>query len=294
MDIERGNEMKFDAVIGNPPFQMPKRDGFEHAGSASLWPRILLRAIAKTENDGFICMIHPQNWRGIGKTNCPFMKRIRKTMRSLDINHIHCSSNTGADKRFNASTRWDWHVTRKRAPHGRFCRVRGTDGRKGKISIEGIGLIRSCGYKSHSIEELFAKPGKRTTNIKVGRSCHGDDFSEIRTDEFNHPWAFTISAQEKGEVNIMWGRNKGPCAGIPKVIYGKKDSPGIPFADIHGYYSLGSMTVGLIDKPKRLKRIARAMDSKKFRKMMNQAFLGSAWNHHAIRRLRRNFWKEFP
>lgn len=55
-------EMKFDVVIGNPPYQDPNND------KRMLWNQIIDKAVEVTKDDGYIAMVNPTTWL-TAKTN---------------------------------------------------------------------------------------------------------------------------------------------------------------------------------------------------------------------------------
>lgn len=62
--------MKFDIVVGNPPYQ-PPQDGGTFSGS-KLWPRFIAMAHDLTTDGGIFSLITPQGWLRAAKTNKPY------------------------------------------------------------------------------------------------------------------------------------------------------------------------------------------------------------------------------
>jgi tRNA1(Val) A37 N6-methylase TrmN6 len=60
--LEWNPEMKFDVVVGNPPYQDPNND------KRMLWNQIIDKAVEVTDNDGYIAMVNPTTWL-TAKTN---------------------------------------------------------------------------------------------------------------------------------------------------------------------------------------------------------------------------------
>lgn len=54
--LEWNPKMKFDLVIGNPPYQDPKND------KRMLWNQIIDKAMEVTADDGYIAMVNPTTW----------------------------------------------------------------------------------------------------------------------------------------------------------------------------------------------------------------------------------------
>lgn len=60
--LEWNTEMKFDIVIGNPPYSLPKRQKKVSDGSKNLSLKFIEKAVSLLEDDGFICMLTPLNF----------------------------------------------------------------------------------------------------------------------------------------------------------------------------------------------------------------------------------------
>jgi len=60
--LKKDLQMKFDVVVGNPPYQDPKND------KRMLWNQIIDKAVEVTADDGYIAMVTPTTWLN-SKTN---------------------------------------------------------------------------------------------------------------------------------------------------------------------------------------------------------------------------------
>ena len=56
-------DMKFDIVVGNPPYQ-EKKEG--HSKSQEMWPFFVKSALKILKDDGTLALIHPPGWRNFG------------------------------------------------------------------------------------------------------------------------------------------------------------------------------------------------------------------------------------
>jgi hypothetical protein len=63
------NNMKFDVIVGNPPFQPPSQKGNGSGSRSMIWQRFIELAFKLAKNDGHLLFITPHNWRtgGMGK-----------------------------------------------------------------------------------------------------------------------------------------------------------------------------------------------------------------------------------
>lgn len=61
--LEWETDMKFDVVIGNPPYQEADKD---NAGTKKFWNRFLKKAITLAKDDGCVLFLNPTDWLKIG------------------------------------------------------------------------------------------------------------------------------------------------------------------------------------------------------------------------------------
>ena len=54
--------MKFDVVVGNPPYQESKAHGKKVTGNGALWVKFTLKAIDLCNDDGYVLFITPDSW----------------------------------------------------------------------------------------------------------------------------------------------------------------------------------------------------------------------------------------
>lgn len=54
--------MKFDVVVGNPPFQESKEDGERKDQASNLWSKFWAKSIKITKPDGVVALITPTSW----------------------------------------------------------------------------------------------------------------------------------------------------------------------------------------------------------------------------------------
>jgi predicted RNA methylase len=60
--LEKGWNMKFDVVVGNPPFQESKKNGKRKDQASNLWSKFWSKSFSITKNDGIIAFITPTTW----------------------------------------------------------------------------------------------------------------------------------------------------------------------------------------------------------------------------------------
>ena len=60
--IEEDIRMKFDVVIGNPPYQDTKEDGSRKSKAVNLWSKFVSLAMNISKDNGKVAMVTPNSW----------------------------------------------------------------------------------------------------------------------------------------------------------------------------------------------------------------------------------------
>lgn len=103
--LEHKFNMKFDVVIGNPPYQGKKIGGGNGSGNA-IWYKFVERSWKLLNDDGILCLIHPTAWRfQEGKSKISKAQQI-----ILESKMIYCNLNMQYP---GAGVMVDWYITRK-------------------------------------------------------------------------------------------------------------------------------------------------------------------------------------
>ena len=99
------NGLKFDIVIGNPPYQKSGGTG------THIWPDFVLDGLEMLKDDGKIAMIHPQRWRGNGRVKTKSMEQVRYALKNeVDIEWLSINDIATGARNFDAGTSYDMYV----------------------------------------------------------------------------------------------------------------------------------------------------------------------------------------
>lgn len=109
-------KMKFDAVIGNPPYQKPKTREDSTPNGAPTWQNFAHLALDMT-ND-FVAFIHPPTWRGMGRTYRNTIVELRRRMRKYDMPWLKMLDMNSSGKIFNVGIPIDCYIMRKTETEG--------------------------------------------------------------------------------------------------------------------------------------------------------------------------------
>lgn len=140
--------MKFDCVIGNPPYQMKvgKRK------TEPLWQKFVEKSFELVKDDGIVSLIHPSGWRNI-KGRFGGVKEIicSKNLKYLEIHNENDGLNT-----FGAETRYDWYVCQN-SNKRQDTIVKFQNGEVGRVNCRELPMIPQ---KFRVISKPFSKRGR--------------------------------------------------------------------------------------------------------------------------------------
>lgn len=60
--LEENIDMKFDVIVGNPPYQESKDHGKKVTGNGALWVKFTLKSIELCKDNGYVAFIIPDSW----------------------------------------------------------------------------------------------------------------------------------------------------------------------------------------------------------------------------------------
>lgn len=104
-------KMKFDYVIGNPPYEQA---GTNQGGSSNLWSKFVKKASELTKEGGFISMIHPGSWKSYATQGRESLLRdfyLKYKLHYLDVG-------TASDQFHGVTSTFDWWVVQKEESNG--------------------------------------------------------------------------------------------------------------------------------------------------------------------------------
>jgi hypothetical protein len=285
--------MKFDVIVGNPPYQAPqeiKNEKGISGGGDTLWNKFIVKSIDLLKEGGHLCYVHPSGWRDIaGK-----FEETKALLLSKNIKYLEMHTATDGQSTFGAATCYDWYVLQNAPSNGKTIVV-GAAGAKDEVNLGDIPFVPSDLFEV--ILPLVAKDGEPTCEMMFSRSAYGHDKEHTSKDKdsaYKYPCVYTIT--KNGEtINLYYSNtNKNGQFGIPKVIF-TNGAGCSPIVDSDGKYGLTEFAYGVVDTPENLPFIRKAMMTEKFLKVMKacqmQGFNRYSWK--VMRCFKKDFWKQF-
>jgi hypothetical protein len=280
-------KVMFDIIIGNPPYQEkvgPKK-------TESLWNKFFHMSINLLKEGGYLSLIHPSGWRNInGK-----FKDVQRIIKSKKVNFLSIHNEKDGMETFGAETRYDYYVLQNVPNDGADTTVRFQDGEIKNIALDGMEFIPNGGIDL--LNKLIAKEGEEMVELIYSRSDYGTDknhTSKEQNDEFIYPVVYTVNYLSQPTFYYS-STNQNGHYGKPKVIWsnGRISSIG-NYIDSNGNYALTQFAYAIVDNVKNLENIKIALDSKRFKNLMELCAVGQLTvNHKVVARFKKDFWKEF-
>jgi Eco57I restriction-modification methylase len=235
--LSENPNMKFDVIIGNPPYQRPKADSrLGSRGDTSLWDKFVLKSLDVLKSDGYLAFIHPNSWRKPDDRN-DFWKLLTKTNQ---MHKLVMSSGKRDLDWFGIGVRVDYYILEKTP------RYKNTTVIDHESVTYDLDLSKFDWLPNYAINEISAMLGK---DLKVlyntfyhTQKTHCD----TSTSKFKYPVVHTINQQGLGikyfdrvpepDVNIHHG--------VPKVLLNQNELQ-YPYNDYNGDYGMSQLTFGI-------------------------------------------------
>jgi hypothetical protein len=284
------NNMKFDVVIGNPPYQETVTHSNKPHGK-TIWPRFVLKSIDLLKQSGYLCIIHPGSWRNpTGNFRDIYNTLLSKCLLYLEIHSIE-----DGRKVFKAATSYDWYVLKNAAEKNETV-IKDVEGVEYKIDLEDEIFIPNGRHEEFS--RLISTNEEDNIELIQQSAYHTQRayISSAKEGEYIHPIAYTTTQSNGLQLVYSKVNDKGHF-GIPKVIF-SNGGGSIPIIDMNGDYGLSQFAYAIADEPSNLKNIEKALNNPKFLELISfsdsQTGVGKhRYNRRVMSLLKRDFWKEF-
>ena len=199
--MEKG--LKFDVVIGNPPYQ-------ETGGSGNaIWQEFVEVGLKVLVDGGHLAMIHPPGWRGTGDIKAN-IARISNMLKRVDFEWISMHDIPDGEKNFKAGTAYDMYVARKSNTPDFITEIWDTKRNENRACIKKMEIVPN--YDFGLVQNLIAKDSEERIDFIYSRVKFGSDkdwMSKVETDEFCHRCVYSIS-RRTGDLKFRYSNTQNP------------------------------------------------------------------------------------
>ena len=272
----------FDAVIGNPPFNISKEGTLKGGyGGRSLWDLFVVKALKEWVKDNkYLVFVHPPSWRKpehylwevIGKKQLLYLKTYSKKE---------------GNKIFGCATLIDYYVLQNTNIYTETL-IDCQDGKKYSINLNEWKFLPSGAFDS--IKNILGK-----NEVLYSSSIYDTRrpyINKLKTEKNTLPVVHNMT--KKDGLGFVYSSEDKGHFGIPKVIlsFGRHQ---YPYNDYKGEYGMSQICYGLkIDSKEEGDKICEAINSVKFREILKYtkwSTFQTDWR--MFKHFKKDFWKEF-
>jgi len=276
--------MKFDVVIGNPPYQ----EVTGAANAKAIWPKFVEKSFDICKEGGYVSLIHPSGWRDV-KGN---FSHIKDLLKSKNIKYLNVNDfNTGKEV-FGVGTNFDWYVVENCDNSDSLTEINTVDNETHNFNVNNINFIPNGMINIYDM--LVAKNDEEVVEMISDSSYHTQRqyINKSNINDFINPCVYSIT-QKNGVKFVYTNKTDNGHFNVSKLIW----SNGLgtyPVLDLDGEYGLSEFAYAIVDKPENLVLIKKVMESGIFIKLMGFVkYTNNKYNRKVIGTFKKDFWKYF-
>ena len=280
--------IKFDVILGNPPFQYKEGD----TQAQPIWHLFVERSYELLENNGYLLFIHPSGWRDIsGKGK---QRNVFDFMKKNNLIYLNMNDFETGKKTFGVGTNFDYYVVQNTLTNSNKTIINDIDNTKGveeeyEIDLNNWDFIPSGKFKD--FKKIIATK-KEEKVVVLNESLYHTQKDEISDTKTEFPCCYSITIKDAMKYKYS-SSNKGHF-GVPKVIW-SNGAGTYPIVDKEGKYGLTQYCYAIIDDKKNLDAIKKAMDNPTFIKLMKYLSFKEdhKYNYKIISLFKKGFYNHF-
>jgi hypothetical protein len=275
---------KYDAVIGNPPFNSSQGHRF------TIWQEFTKIALKNwIHKDGYLLFVHPSGWRKPNTEKGRYIGLYELMTKENQMQYLEIHNKKDGWKIFDCGTRFDVYLIQCKE-RNENTKINDEDGNEYNIDLLKWKWLPNS--KFSLIEKFLANENEEKCPIIYSRTSYGTDkqhMSEEKTEEYKYP---CIHSTLKNSVRYYYSKtNKNGHFGISKVIFGES---GIfqPILDVNGEYGMTHCAMAIEIKTKEEgEKIIKVLTSKEFGELIKSCCFSSFridWKMFLF--MKRHFW----
>jgi SAM-dependent methyltransferase len=288
-------DMKFDIVLGNPPYQTPKKGAYKGAaGHRTLWDGFVKHSLELLKPGGYLGFITPANWRRPDSALYTLMTRDNV------LRYLHIYGKEAGKTMMGIQSRFDVYILERGPDSNLDAKVDENTKNQDPIKDKGVVIIDEKGEEHRDIDidnwpflPNFAFDKIRNILVPIGEqrndrgipilfSASADDartLSKRRTEKSRFPVVHNITRRGLG---IRWSSKKSPFFGKKKVLLNFNEKQ-YPVYDAKGEYGMSQLTFAIpVKGEKDADRWISAIHSEWFREILEATKWGAFQTDHRM------------
>ena len=265
-DWDAVGDMKFDLVIGNPPYQ--SADSSTRLGSrgeSAVWPKFVTKSLDLLNPGGYLNLIHPTSWR---KPHDRYGLWTKLTKENQMLRLI-MKSGRGDQDHFGIGVRVDSYLIEK-TPKYTTTNVTDHEGKQYCLDLDKFSWL-----SNYAIDEISQYLG-RGTEVLYNTYYHTQKpHADKECKKFPYPVVHTIN---KDGLGIKYFDSLPPQQGIhfgrAKVLLNQNELQ-YPYNDYKGEYGMSQLTFGIaINNKKEGDQLVKWLNSEQGKRLI----AATKWN----------------
>ena len=278
------NIEKFDIIVGNPPYQTQKEGNTK---THPLWHLFVEKSISILTDGGYLNMVHPSGWRNVDG----MFKNTQKLMTSKQIQYIKFHTFKDGLKTFGAKINYDFYCLKNTTNDNFVSKIICEDG-----TIENLDLSKMEFIPGENIKEIYdlvAKDNEDRVKILSDSSYHTQKEYMVNEKTNDNPYSCVYMVDYQNTPKYWYSKKNEKHFNIPKIIWANGSSGVI--VDKNGDFGLTQFAYAIVDEPKNLPLIEKALKNERFisKIMLFKDGLGDKYNRKVIATFRKDFYKQF-
>ena len=283
-------KLKFDIILGNPPFQYKE----ENKQAQPIWHLFVKRSYEELLKDkGYLLFVHPSGWReGAGIIYNDILKYIKEN------NLIYLSMNNFKEGQrvFGVGTNFDYYLVQNIKTNNNITIISDIDNinndknKEYDLDLNNWNFIPSGNFNQFKL--LLSKNKTNLIDLLRDSSSYHTQKKWVINKKTIYPCIYSIT--QKDGCKFKYSKEKKGHFGIPKVIW-SNGAGTYPIIDENGKYGLTEFAYAIVDDKQNLQKIKEAMINKKFINLMKYlAFKeDNKYNYKIIALFKKDFYKYF-
>lgn len=261
-----GDSVKFDVVIGNPPYQKSTAGTrLGSRGAADLWPDFVKKCLSLLKDHGHMAFIHPTSWRK-PEDRYGFWKLLTQ---ENQLKRLVMSSGHKDQDWFKIGVRVDYYILEKTQKYTTTS-VRDHENVEYTLDLAGFDWL-----PNYAIDEISNMLGTGCTVLYNTFYHTQKDHTEYPDKTFKYPVVHTIN--QSGLGIRYFDKIQIPDTthfGVAKVLLNQNELQ-YPYNDYKGEYGMSQLTFGIaISSKKEGDKIVEFLNSDKGKRLI----AATKWN----------------